>query len=94
MHSLSLIIFLSIGAALGMRFKALILFPACILSAAGAALDGYGVVVIVLTVTGLQVGYLAGALMRGLKTQTECTGAETAIAIAPRRRRRLHLVKP
>ena len=63
-----------LGGVLGMRFRVVILIPILIgavvgLSGTGIALDlgiGSTVVMIVLTATALQVGYLVGSLTRSL----------------------------
>ena len=92
-----LVIFLSVlcGAVLGMRFKVLILFPVILvclaLNAGIAAAHGSSLwptlMAIILSVTGLQLGFFGGLSTRYFMDASRAPGPQTS-------RRALHPVAP
>ena len=54
------------GFALGMKFKAYILIPVCVLSVVALSIDQRGLLAVLLAVIGIQVGYIVGLVIRGI----------------------------
>ena len=82
---------LSIGSALGLRFSVFALFPVILLGLLGSTAYGLaqGTAIWSITITNLvgatclQLGYLGGALLRGLIVAGRRDGTESSQSVQP-----------